>query len=181
MARLKSVDPARAEGKAKELLAAVQAKLKVTPNMMRVMANSPAALDAYLKFDGALAGGALGGKLREQIALAVAEANRCEYCLAAHSTLGKMAGLSDAELAASRDAKGATERHTAALTFARQLVESQGMVGEEAVAAVRAAGFSDGEIAEIIANVAINVFTNYFNNAAAVDVDFPKVALRKSA
>ncbi len=181
MARLKIVDPAKAEGKAKELLAAVQAKLKITPNMMCVMANSPAVLDAYLKFDGALAGGSLGATLREQLALAVAEVDRCEYCLAAHSTLGKMAGLKDDELAKSREGKGTSDRNTAALTFARELVERQGLVGEEAIAAVRAAGFSDGEIAEIIANVAVNIFTNYFNNAAAVDVDFPKVALRKSA
>ena len=181
MARLTIVDPAKATGKAKELLAAVQAKLKLTPNMARVMANSPAVLEGYLNFSGALAGGSLDAKLREQIALVVAQTNSCEYCLSAHSAIGKLVGLTDGEIEASRDGQGSTVRTTVALRFAHQVVESKGAVGDEAVAAVRNAGFNDGEIAEIIANVAVNIFTNYFNKAAAVDVDFPKVALGKVA
>jgi uncharacterized peroxidase-related enzyme len=181
MARLNTIDPAQATGKAKELLAAVQAKLKLTPNMTRVMANSPAVLEAYLNFSSALAGGALGAKLGEQIALAVAQVDQCEYCLSAHSAIGKLVGLTDSDIAGSREGQGSSPRVAAALRFARQLVESRGIVGDDAIAAVRQAGFSDGEIAEIIAHVALNIFTNYFNNAAAVDIDFPKVALGKTA
>jgi uncharacterized peroxidase-related enzyme len=181
MARLKIIDPANATGKAKELLTAVQAKLKIIPNMTRVMANSPAVLEGYLSFNGALAGGSLDARLREQLALAVAEADRCEYCLSIHSAIGKRTGLSDVDIARSREGQGSSARATAALRFAQQVVEHKGIVSEEAVTAVRGAGFNDGEIAEIVANVALNIFTNYFNNVAAVDLDFPKVALAKSA
>jgi uncharacterized peroxidase-related enzyme len=181
MARLKIIDPANATGKAKELLAAVQAKLKITPNMTRVMANSPAVLEGYLSFNGALAGGSLDARLREQLALVVAEADRCEYCLSIHSVIGKHTGLSDADIARSREGEGSSARTTAALRFAQQVVEHKGIVSGEAVTAVREAGYNDGEIAEIVANVALNIFTNYFNNVAAVDLDFPRVALAKSA
>ena len=181
MARLKMIDPAAAAGKAKELLDAVQAKLKLTPNMTRAMANSPAVLEGYLAFSGALAGGSLGVRLREQIALAVAELDGCEYCLSAHTAIGRMAGLTEAEIAASREGTSGDARTAAALRFVREVVRSQGRAGEESVNAVRSAGFSDGEIAELLANVALNLFTNYFNNVADVDVDFPRVAPRKAA
>lgn len=181
MARLPIVDPAKATGKAKELLDAVQAKLKITPNMTRVMANSPAVLEAYLGFSGALAGGSLDAKLRERIALAVGQANACEYCVSAHSAIGKLVGLSESEIAQSREGDGGGSRTTAALRFAREIVEKKGIVNDDAVRAARDAGFNDGELAEIVANVAVNLFTNYFNNVAAVDVDFPRVALRKTA
>ncbi len=93
MPRLNAVDPARATGKAKDFLDAVKAKLGLTPNMMRTMAGSPAVLEGYLSFGTALGGGSLPPGLREQIALAVAEANRCDYCLSAHTALGRLAGL----------------------------------------------------------------------------------------
>jgi|SRR5579864_2030710 len=179
MSRLSVIQTEKASGKAKELLEAVQAKLSITPNMTRVMANSPAVLEGYLSFSGALAGGSLNGKLREQIALEVGEQNTCQYCVSAHSVIGKMTGLSDAEIEAARDAKSSSPKSTAALTFARQIVAKQGRASQADVDAVRSAGFSDGEIAEIIAHVALNVFTNYFNNTADVEVDFPKVTLRK--
>ncbi len=181
MSRLKAVQPENATGKTKELLDAVQAKLKITPNMTRVMANSPAVLQGYLGFSGALGTGALDAKLREQIALEVAEQNSCQYCLSAHTAIGKMTGLTDSEIEAARDARSNSQKNEAALKFARELVAAQGRVGSAEIDAVRKAGFSDGEIAEIIAHVALNIFTNYFNNAAEVEVDFPKIALRKSA
>lgn len=181
MPRLSPIQPDQATGKAKELLDAVQAKLKITPNMTRVMANSPAVLQGYLSFSGALAGGALDPKLREQIALEVGEQNACQYCVSAHTAIGKMTGLSDAEIEAARDAQSASSKNAAALQFARQIVAKKGLATEADVEAVRGAGFSDAEIAEIIAHVALNVFTNYFNNTAGVEVDFPKIALRKVA
>lgn len=181
MSRLSVIQTEKASGKARELLEAVQAKLSITPNMTRVMANSPAVLEGYLAFSGALAGGSLNAKLREQIALEVGEQNTCQYCVSAHSVIGKMTGLSEAEIEAARDAKSSLPKSTAALAFARQIVAKQGRANQADVDAVRNAGFSDGEIAEIIAHVALNIFTNYFNNTADVDVDFPKVELRKTA
>jgi uncharacterized peroxidase-related enzyme len=181
MNRLKAIQTEAATGRAKELLEGVQAKLKITPNMTRVMANSPAVLAGYLQFSGALAGGALDAKLREAIALEVGEQNACQYCVSAHTAIGKMTGLTDSEIEAAREARSASEKNTAALEFARTIVAKQGRIADGDFDAVRHAGFTDGEIAEIIAHVALNIFTNYFNNSAGVEVDFPKIALRKSA
>ncbi|GAA4348935.1 carboxymuconolactone decarboxylase family protein [Hymenobacter saemangeumensis] len=177
MARFHALNPAAATGKALDLLTAVQNKLGVTPNMMRTMASSPAVLDAYLAFSGALSKGSLGGKLGEQIALAVAEANSCQYCASAHAVLGQRAGLDDAAIQASRRGAPLDARTDAALRFARTLVARQGLVTATDVAAVRAAGLSEGEVGEIIAHVALNTFTNYFNNTAETDIDFPVVEL----
>lgn len=181
MSRLKAIQTDSATGKAKELLEAVQAKLSITPNMTRVMANSPAVLEAYLSFSGALAGGSLNAKLREQLALAVGEQNSCQYCVSAHTAIGRMTGLSDTEIEAAREARSSAAKSAAALVFAQQIVAKQGRATQADVDTVRNAGFSDGEIAEIIAHVALNIFTNYFNNTTDVEVDFPKIALRKSA
>ena len=154
----------------------IEKQLGVVPNMMRTMAQSPRALEGYLALSGALSRGVLPTMLQEQIALAVAEANACNYCLSAHTALGRRAGLSDGELAASRDGRAADAKATAALQFALAVVKHRGGVSDEELAHVRAAGFSDGEIAEIIAHVAVNVLTNYFNRAADTEIDFPKVA-----
>ncbi len=181
MSRLPAIQTETATGKAKELLEGVQAKLKITPNMTRVMANSPAVLQGYLSFSGALATGALDPKLREQIALEVGEQNSCQYCVSAHAYIGKITGLPDSEIEAAREARSASPKNTAALKFAREIIIKKGQATDADVQAVRDAGFTNGEIAEIIAHVALNVFTNYFNNTAEVEVDFPKIALRKSA
>jgi uncharacterized peroxidase-related enzyme len=181
MSRLPAIRTEEAPGKAKQLLEGVQAKLGITPNMMRVMANSPAVLQGYLGFSAALASGALDPKLREELALEVAEQNACGYCLSAHTALGKMAGLTEAELEGAREGRSDSAKTRAALEFARTVVAKQGRTNDADVETVRRAGFSDGEIAEIIAHVALNVFTNYFNNTADVEIDFPKVALRKHA
>jgi len=153
----------------------------MTPNLMRALANSPAALEAYLSFSGALAGGSLPAKLRERIALAVSEQNACQYCVSAHTAIGRMAGLTDGEIEQAREARSDSPKDAAALAFARQVMAGQGRVSDADFAAVRKAGFGDGEIAEIIAHVALSIFTNYFNTAAEVEVDFPKVALRRAA
>jgi uncharacterized peroxidase-related enzyme len=181
MSGLPAIQTQAATGKAKELLEAVQAKLKITPNMTRVMANSPAVLEGYLSFSGALSKGALPARLGEKLALEVGELNSCQYCVSAHTTIGKMTGLTDSEIEAARNATSSSEKEAAALRFARELVTKRGRTTAADIEAVRSAGFSDGEIAEIIAHVALNIFTNYFNNAAEVEVDFPKIALRKSA
>jgi uncharacterized peroxidase-related enzyme len=161
MTILTTVDPATAEPKAKALLDGVKKKLGVTPNMMRVLAVNPTVLGAYLGFSGALAGGHLGAKLHEQIALAVAEANGCDYCLAA------------ADIVAARRGTSGDARASAVLAFARKLVAKRGHASPDDVAQARAASLGDADIVEIIAAVALNVFTNYLNSAADTDVDFP--------
>lgn len=177
MTRLTALDPALATGKAKELLDVVQASLGLTPNMTRTMAQSPAVLEGYLSLSGALGRGNITAKVREQIALAVGEANHCQYCVSAHTAIGKRVGLSLDDILASRDAHGADPKTTAALTFARLLVQNRGEVTDAEFNAVQMAGYTEGEIGEIVANVALNLFTNYFNHVAGTEVDFPKVEL----
>lgn len=175
MPRLTPIPPAHATGKAKQLLDAVQAKLGVTPNLMRTLANSPAALEAYLNFDGALANGLLKPQTRSQIALAVAEMNSCSYCLSAHTALGKMCGLNEHEIARARQSSSHDPRNDAALKLARAIVVQRGEISDVDLLAARDGGLNDGEIAEVVANVALNILTNYFNHLAQTEVDFPKV------
>jgi uncharacterized peroxidase-related enzyme len=181
MNAFRPIDPARAEGKAKALLETVHAKLGRVPNMYRMMAQSPAVLEGYLSFADALAGGSLAAPLREQIALTTAEANGCEYCLSAHSLLGRGAGLTSGDLDAARNADATVPRAKEALRFAHFVLTGHGQVANADVARVRDAGFTDSEIGEIIANVALNVFTNYFNSVTKPQVDFPVVKPRGMA
>ncbi len=181
MSRLNPIDPSTASGKSKELLDAVKGKLGMVPNMTRVMAISPVVLEAYLHFSGALGEGLLDAKTREELALVTAQQNRCDYCLSAHTAIGKMVGLNHDQIVDSRKGSGTDTRTTAALTFARRVLETKGQITEADLATVRSAGFSDGEVAEIIAHVALNVFTNYFNVATDVDIDFPKVSFAEVA
>jgi uncharacterized peroxidase-related enzyme len=178
MSRIAAIDPQVATGTAKTLLDAVQQKLGFVPNLMRTLAVSPATLDAYLSFSDRLSKGVLSGKLREQLALTVAYSNSCEYCLAAHTAIGGMLGLSADQIDAAYTADSTDPQIATALRFAQQLVQNQGQVRDEEVDELRQAGFGDAEIAEIVGHVALNVFTNYFNTVAQTTVDFPKT--RKS-
>ena len=181
MSRLSVIQTEVADPKARKLLEAVQAKLKITPNMTRVMANAPAVLEGYLGLSGALAGGTLPPRLREQIALAVGEQNGCQYCVSAHTAIGKLTGLTDKEIEQARETQAHSAKDQAALEFTRLLVANRGRVADADFEGLRQAGFGDGEIAEIIAHTALNIFTNYFNTATEVEVDFPKIALRQVA
>ena len=175
MSRLKAISPESATGKAKELLSVVSSKLGMTPNMMRTMANAPAVLDGYLQFSGALDRGVLSNKVREQIALAVAEANGCEYCLAAHSAYGKMIGLTTDQIRDSRLGSAVDPNTDILIRFARKVVDARGHVSDDDLQEVRESGFDDGVIAEVVAGVALSIFTNYFNIVAGAEIDFPKV------
>lgn len=177
MSRLAAVDPATAEPNARALLDKVERSLGVTPNMMRGMAVSPAVLDAYLSFSAALGKGRLTAGVREQIALVAAAENSCTYCYAAHNVLGAKAGVSAADLSAGGSAEASDPRTAAALRFARAVLRERGFVSDAELADVRAAGYTDGEIGEIIGAVALNTFTNYFNSVAQTDLDFPAVPL----
>jgi uncharacterized peroxidase-related enzyme len=181
MTRIQPVSYERSTGKAKELLDAVKARLGMTPNMMKTMAQSPAVLEAYLNFSSALGGGKLNARLREQIALISAEVNGCGYCASAHTAIGKMVGLDEDAILAARKGTAADAKTDAALKFARAVIVNRGEVSDADLQAVKDAGFSDGEIGEIVANVALNIFTNYFNEIAKTDIDFPKVQLGATA
>lgn len=178
MTRIEPVVVSTSQDGVRRNFQAIEKLLGFVPNMMRTMAVSPAVLEGYLTLSAALRRGALPAALQEQIAMTTAEANACDYCLSAHTALGKRAGVSGAELEMNRDARSADPRVAAALRFASALLEERGDVGDEALAEVRKAGFSDAEVAEIVAHVALNVFTNYFNRLARTEIDFPRVTAR---
>jgi uncharacterized peroxidase-related enzyme len=177
MTRIQPVNYEASTGKVRELLDAVNSKLGLTPNMMKTMAQSAAVLEAYLNFNEALGSGKLNARLREQIALIAAEINSCGYCASAHTTFGRMIGLSEDAILRARQGHSTDAKTDAALRFARVVIVNRGEVSDPDVQAVRDAGFSDGEIGEIVANVALNVFTNYFNVIAGTAIDFPKVKI----
>jgi len=162
---------------AQPLLAAVDQQLGLVPNVVRVLARSPAALEGYLGLDGALGAGELDAKTRARIALAVAEANACDYGLSAHSYLGKyVALLDDADIAANREGRSTDARADAAVRFAAKIVTARGHVTDADVLAVKAAGYSDPEVLEIVLHVALNTLTSYVNEVARTEIDFPIVA-----
>lgn len=179
--RLPLVCATEAPAASRTLLDAVHGAFGATPNMFRAVAHSPAALQALWGFFGALGGGSIPAKLGEQIAVAVADRNACDYCLAAHTALGRKAGASVAEMSAAQAGESADPATAAALRFALKLVEQRGQVDDADLASLRAAGFNDAQIVEILAHVALNLFTNYVNVAFAVPVDFPGVKLRSAA
>lgn len=164
------------------LLQAVKQQLGSVPNLFRMVANSPAALEGYLGLFGALGKAALPAATGERIALAVAEINRCGYCLAAHTYLGKhVAKLDDAEIAANRNGESHDAKARAAVQFAVSVTQNRGHIRAEDLQAVRSAGYSDAEIIEIVLHVALNTWTNYINEVAQTDIDFPAVELRKAS
>ena len=173
MSRLAPLPVESATGKSQELFTAVKGKLGMVPNMMRTMAHSSEVLEGYLSLSNALGRGTLPAKVREQIALAVSEANGCDYCLAAHTALGRMVGLTAEQIGDSRRGEAIDPKVDAVLRFARKIVDHHGQVNDTDLADVREAGYSDAAIAEVVAHVALNVFTNYFNIVAATEVDFP--------
>ncbi|NIY76053.1 carboxymuconolactone decarboxylase family protein [Thalassospira sp. HF15] len=161
---------------AQPLLEGVNKMLGSVPNLFRLTANSPAALEGYLGLNGALSKGALDPQTRERIALAVAQLNGCDYCLSAHTYLGKnLAKLDDAEIAANRNGTSTDQKADAAVRFAVALVKNRGQVSEGDVSAAKLAGYSEAELVEIVAHVALNTLTNYLNEAFDTPIDFPVV------
>jgi uncharacterized peroxidase-related enzyme len=175
MPRITPLDPATAQGRPKELLDTVQAALGATPNMTRTMARS-AVLDGWLSLNGALRRGSIGAADGERIALAVAEANECGYCLSAHAYLGSNVAKLDAdEIKRARRFASSNPKAAALLAFAEAVVRTKGGVDDADIAAARDAGLSDAELGDVVGHVAVNVLTNYFNRAFQVEVDFPVV------
>ncbi|MBI2253405.1 MAG: peroxidase-related enzyme [Proteobacteria bacterium] len=167
---------------ARPLLEGVKKKFGMVPNMFRLVANSAAALKGYLGLADALGHGALPPQTRERIALAVAEINGCEYCLSAHSYMAKnLTKLDDAEITANRSGRSNDLKADAAVSFAAKIARSRGQVSEADIAAVKAAGYDDGQLLEIVQHVALNTWTNYVNEVFKTEIDFPRVTLRNAA
>ncbi|SFI89091.1 carboxymuconolactone decarboxylase family protein [Celeribacter neptunius] len=173
---------AEAPEAARPLLEAVQSQLGSVPNMFRLIANSPAALEGYLGLSGALGKGRLPAQTRERIALAIAQVNGCSYCLSAHSYIGThLAGLSAEEMAANRDGTSLDAKADVAVRFAVAVAETRGRVSDAAFKSLTEAGYEPDQILEIVLHVALNVLTNYLNEAAKTDIDFPVVPVRREA
>ena len=176
MPRIQPVDPNQATGKTKTILDGVEKSMGRVPNLLRTLANSPAVLGAaYLGFSQALAGSSLSAQLREQISLAVSNANSCQYCASAHTAVGKMIGLDADELAQNLQGYASDPKVEAALQFAQSVILKRGWVEDDELQQVRDAGYTEGELVEIIATIAFTIFTNYFNHIAETEIDFPVV------
>ena len=157
------------------LLQAVKKQLGVVPNLFRLVSNSAAALEGYLGLSGALAKGKLPAQTRERIALAVAEINGCDYCLSAHSFMGKnLAKLDEAEILANRGGHSNDPKADAAVHFAAQVTKARGHVSDDDLRAVKMAGYDDAQVVEIVLHVALNTWTNYINSVAQTVIDFPR-------
>jgi uncharacterized peroxidase-related enzyme len=175
MTRMPLIQLEDATGAQQALLTQVKKGLGVVPNMTKAMANSPAALKGYLALSGALAGGALGAKTRERLALVLAQANECDYCLSAHTMMAPAAGLSAEDIRDARKASASDPKTDAILKFALSAVENRGSTTADQLSDLRAAGVTDEEIAEIVAVVALNTMTNFFNKVADTEIEFPVV------
>ena len=181
MSRINLVDPAEATGETQAALSQIKGAFGVTPNMFRAAANSPAALKSMWGAFGALGGGVLGAKLGEQIAVAIADIDRCDYCLSAHTLLGQKAGATAQEMAEAQAGRSDDPRTAAVLAFAVKVVRDRAQISDADVASLREQGLDDEAIVEVIAHIALNLFTNYLNVALDVPVDFPGVRLRPAA
>jgi uncharacterized peroxidase-related enzyme len=173
--RIAHFDPSQATGKTRRLLDEVRTEFGIVPNLFCVLANAPAALEGYLTLSGALASGGIGAKAREQIALTVAESNMCSYCLSAHVATANRVGLTEKDIADARRAIASTPKIDAILKLARNIVVLRGEITDTDLGRARACGLTDNEIVETIANVALNIFTNYVNHVAHTLIDFPEV------
>ena len=176
MPRIRPVNRKKAPAATQELLARVEDQLGMVPNLIATMAQSTSVARAYLGMAETLADGVLPKSLREQIALAVSQANDCDYCVAGHSAVGSSIGLTDDEVRDARIAISPDRKTEVVLQFAHRIVDTRGSLSDADVAEIRSAGLSDAEILEVIAHVAMNTFTNYVNLIVKTDIDFPPVA-----
>ncbi|MFO1387142.1 MAG: carboxymuconolactone decarboxylase family protein [Chitinivorax sp.] len=177
MSRINVVNHATANAEQKDLLDAIQAQLGMVPNFLKVFANSPVALRAFLGLHGVANDGSLDPQTRERIALALAQQNTCEYCLSAHTAIGAKAGLNRAEIQANREGSSQDAKAAVAVKLAKSLAEHKGEISTAEILEARNAGYSDADIVEIITHVGMNILTNILGKASRVEIDFPKVAL----
>ena len=173
MSYIPTIQPTQADAATRATLDAFKAKLGRYPNMFLTMAQAPVALNAYVQLADVAAGGTLNAKQREQIALAVGDANACDYCLAAHSAIGTMVGLKPEQIAQARAAQAESAKDRALLQLAKRIVETRGRVPAAELDAFKAAGHSDATLLEVLVNVVLNLYTNYTNHLAGTEIDFP--------
>lgn len=173
MPRFETIDRTQADGQAKEMLDGVHGKIGMVPNLYAAMANAPTVLGGLFALKGKLDEGSLSPKIKEQIALRVGERNGCDYCVAAHTAIGKGAGLSEDQTVAAREGKAEDDQAKAVLRLVDDILEREGFVTDDQVAAARDAGLSDQQIIEVLGQVIVNFFTNYFNHLNETEVDFP--------
>ncbi|HLX36907.1 MAG TPA: carboxymuconolactone decarboxylase family protein [Candidatus Binataceae bacterium] len=172
--RIQPIDPDHTSDVINRLFGEILTRFALVPNLFRVLANAPAALEGLMGLGEALARGALDQKIREQLALAIAESNLCAYCLSAHTAMATKIGLSRREIDDAIRAGAADARTDAILKLARSIVVQRGELSDADLARARAAGLNDGEIVETVANVALNIFENYMSHIARVPIDFPQ-------
>ena len=177
MSRIPLVQPATATGDLRTTFDTVRSRFGAVPNGIKALAASPSTLRGYLDFTDAVGGGALSRPERERLAVLTAQRNECGYCLSAHTLAGRAAGLSDNDLVASREGWATDPRAAALLAFAAAVLEHRGDVHDSDLADARAAGLTDAELVEVVAEVALNTFTNYANRLAQPEFDFPEVPL----
>ena len=181
MSRINVVDKDNANTEQQGLLDAIQAQLGMVPNFLKVIANSPAALRAFLGLHGIASEGNLDAQTRERIALVIAQQNACEYCVAAHTAIGRKAGLSHSEIETNRAGSSEDSKAATAVKFAKVVAENSGEVTTAELLEVRNAGYDDAEIVEIITHVGMNLLTNMIGKASRVEIDFPKVVLKQAS
>lgn len=181
MARINIVTPETANSEQASLFHAIQSQLGMVPNFLRVFANSPAALKAFLGLHGIASEGSLDAQTRERIALALAQQNSCSYCLAAHTAIGRKAGLDTTEIAANRAGGSEDARAAVAVRFARSVAAHAGEVTTSELEEMRRAGYSESDIVEVITHVGMNLLTNMLGKAGRIDIDFPGVDLQLAA
>ena len=181
MSRIAIIEKSTANDEQKALLDAIDAQLGMVPNFLKVFANSPVALRAFLGLHGVANAGSLGAPTRERIALTLAQQNGCEYCVSAHTAIGRKTGLSAQEIAAARAGTSDDAQAAVAVKFARSLMDNKGEVSTLELAEMRGAGYSDADIVEVITHVGMNFLTNILGKASRVEIDFPKVELKLAA
>ncbi|PPC94783.1 MAG: peroxidase [Methylotenera sp.] len=181
MSRITTITNETANAEQKHLLNAIQSQLGGVPNFLKIFANSPAALRAFLGLYGIANEGSLDPQTRERIALALAQKNSCEYCVSAHTTFGRKAGLSKEEIAVNRTGDSQDAKAAVAVKLALSLVEHMGEITTAELIEARNAGYTDADIVEIITHVGLNIITNMIGKASRVEIDFPKVALKLAA
>ena len=179
--RIETLNPDTTTGKSKELFNAVQSKLGFIPNLIKVFGNSPATLQTYLSLGELTASGNFSNKFREQLALAIAEENNCNYCLSAHTAIGKMNGLTDEQTEQNRQGFANDSKTQAALKFAQKVTRKRGQVSSKEIQDFKNAGHNDSDVLEIILNVVANTLTNYVNHIAETEIDFPLIESGKFA
>ncbi|WP_125218932.1 carboxymuconolactone decarboxylase family protein [Methylomicrobium sp. wino1] len=181
MSRITTVNNETANIEQRALFEAIHSQLGMVPNFLRVFAHSPDALKAFLGLHHIAGHGSLDAATRERIALALAQQNECEYCLSAHTAIGRKSGLNGAEIEANRAGTSQDAKAAVAVRFARALVEHKGEVTNAELQSMRDVGFSEADLVEVITHVGMNFMTNILGKASRVDVDFPKVTLKQAA